>query len=367
MTALYLGLMSGTSQNGVDAVVAEFEGRRLNRLVATHTVHYPTTLRQRLLALARDERSLTLREYCELDQAVARSFAQAARGALKKKKILARRITAIGSHGQTVFHSTTGSLRSSVQLGEPNLIKALTGITTVADFRRADMADGGQGAPLVPAFHHAVFAAPRQARAIVNVGGIANITSLPARGDVIGFDCGPGNVLLDGWIRRQRSLDYDADGAWAKEGKVLPDMLERLLGDAYFNRPPPKSTGRDLFNLEWLRPALNGDERPADVQATLLELTAAATTRAINTHCADATEIYLCGGGARNTALRERIAALLPGRRVAVTDQLGIAAEAVEAAAFAWLAARALAREPGNLPAVTGARGLRVLGAIYPA
>ena len=179
MTALYLGLMSGTSQNGVDAVVAEFAGRRFNRLVATHTVHYPTTLRQRLLALARDERALTLHEYCELDQAVARSFARAAHGALRKKKVPAQRITAIGSHGQTVFHAATGPVRSSVQFGDPNLIKALTGITTVADFRRADMADGGQGAPLVPAFHHAVFASKNEPRAVVNIGGIANITLLP--------------------------------------------------------------------------------------------------------------------------------------------------------------------------------------------
>ena len=202
---------------------------------------------------------------------------------------------------------------------------------------------------------------------MVNIGGIANITSLPARGDVIGFDCGPGNMLMDGWIMAHQNVSYDAGGAWAAQGAALPELLERLLTHEFFERAPPKSTGRDLFNLKNLEAVLAGNERPVDVQATLCDLTATAIARALSAHCADAGEIYLCGGGARNDVLRQRLAALLPDRRVALTDELGIAAEAVEAAAFAWLAQRTLAGEPGNLPAVTGAHGPRVLGAIYPA
>ena len=365
MPGLYIGLMSGTSMDGIDAVLAADDKRPTVRGHIHHPM--PPALRDTLLALntsGNDE----LHRAALAANALAVKYAAAVRALLAQEKIAARDIIAVGCHGQTVRHRPDAGY--TLQLVNGALLAELSGISVVCDFRSRDIAAGGQGAPLVPAFHHAVFADPRQARAIVNIGGIANITSLPAKGDVAevrGFDCGPGNVLLDGWIRRQRSLDYDAGGAWAKEGQVLPGMLKRLLEDAYFSRPPPKSTGRDLFNPEWLLPALTGDERPADVQATLLELTAATIARAIDTHCAGTMEIYLCGGGARNTALRERIAALLPGRRVAATDQLGIAAEAVEAAAFAWLAARALAREPGNLPAVTGARSLRVLGAIYPA
>jgi anhydro-N-acetylmuramic acid kinase len=247
------------------------------------------------------------------------------------------------------------------------LLAELSGIRVVCDFRSRDIAAGGEGAPLVPAFHRAVFAHPERSRAIVNIGGIANITHLPPGGTVTGFDCGPGNVLMDGWIAAHRDLPYDAGGDWAAQGEFLPELLQRLLGNEFFDRPPPKSTGRDMFNLLALRRLLAGNERPVDVQATLCELTAAAIARALDRHCADAKEVYLCGGGARNTRLLDRLAALLPGRRLGLTDALGIAAESVEAAAFAWLAQRTLAAEPGNLPEVTGARGSRVLGAVYPA
>ncbi len=362
MPGLYIGLMSGTSMDGIDAVLVVDDARPAVRGHIHHPM--PQALRDTLLGL-NEPGNNELHRAALAANALALEYAAAIRALLVQTQAAAADIVAVGCHGQTVRHRPDAGY--TLQLVNGALLAELSGIRVVCDFRSRDIAAGGQGAPLVPAFHHAVFADPRQARAIVNIGGIANITSLPVRGDVIGFDCGPGNVLLDGWIRRHRGLDYDAGGAWAKEGKVLPGMLKRLLDDAYFSRPPPKSTGRDLFNPEWIQPALAGDERPADVQATLLELTAATIARAIDAHCADAAEIYLCGGGARNTALRERIAALPPGRRVATTDQLGIAAESVEAAAFAWLAARALAREPGNLPAVTGARGPRVLGAIYPA
>lgn len=362
MPGLYIGLMSGTSMDGIDAVLAVDTARPALRGHIHHPI--PPALRNTLLALNKSS-SDELHRAALAANALASEYAAAIRTLLTHTHIAARDIVAVGCHGQTVRHRPDAGY--TLQLINGALLAELTGISVICDFRSRDIAAGGQGAPLVPAFHHAVFADSLQARAIVNIGGIANITCLPARGEVTGFDCGPGNVLLDSWIRRHRQLDYDANGAWAREGKVLPGMLEQLLGDAYFDRSPPKSTGRDLFNMEWLRPALTGQERPADVQATLQELTAVTITRALDAHCADTTEIYLCGGGVRNVALLERIVALLPGRRVAATDQLGIAAESVEAAAFAWLAARALAREPANLPLVTGARGLRVLGAIYPA
>jgi anhydro-N-acetylmuramic acid kinase len=255
----------------------------------------------------------------------------------------------------------------TIQLVNGALLAELSGISVVCDFRSRDIAAGGEGAPLVPAFHQAVFASPQVSRAIVNIGGIANISYLPVNGKVGGFDCGPGNALMDGWITAHRNQPYDAGGAWAASGRVLPALGERLMAHPFFSRQPPKSTGRETFNLEWLRGALSGPERPEDVQATLCELTASAIAQALDAHCEEAAEVYLCGGGARNAVLCERLATLLPQRHIAATDSLGIAAEAVEAAAFAWLAARTLSHEPGNLPRVTGARGPRVLGAIYPA
>jgi anhydro-N-acetylmuramic acid kinase len=241
-----------------------------------------------------------------------------------------------------------------------------TGITIVCDFRSRDVAAGGEGAPLVPAFHRAVFGATRRSRVIVNVGGIANVTLLPARGAVTGFDCGPGNCLLDAWVQEKRRRPYDAQGSWAAGGRVVPRLLRKLLAHPFFRRRPPKSTGREEFNLQWVKRQLSGSERVADVQATLVELTALAIARAVKTHAAGAREIYVCGGGARNRFLLSRITRLVPGRRVATTAALGIEPEHVEALAFAWLARQALMSRPGNLPAVTGARGPRVLGAIYP-
>ncbi len=362
MPDLYIGLMSGTSMDGIDAVLATDAARPTIR----GHIHQPMppALRDRLLTL-NTPGSDELHRAALAANALALEYAAAIRALLAQSQVAATDIVAVGCHGQTVRHRPDAGY--TLQLVNGALLAEVSGISVVCDFRSRDIAAGGEGAPLVPAFHRAVFADPQQARAIINIGGIANITRLPMQGEVIGFDCGPGNVLLDGWIHQQRGLNYDAGGTWAKTGQVLPKMLGRLLGDAYFSRPPPKSTGRDRFNLEWLTPALNGQEHPADVQATLLELTATTIAHAIDAHCAGTTEIYLCGGGARNTALHERLATLLPSCRVATTDPLGMAAESVEAAAFAWLAARAMTRTSGNLPAVTGARGLRVLGAIYPA
>lgn len=348
--------------DGIDAVLADIG----NAPAPLHHAHQPFSpqLRDTLLALnepGNDE----LHRAALAANALALGYAAVVRTLLAQAHVSADQVIAIGCHGQTVRHRPQAGY--TIQLVNGALLAELTGIRVVCDFRSRDIAAGGEGAPLVPAFHRAAFAHPRQSRAVVNIGGIANITHLPHTGAVTGFDCGPGNVLMDGWIMAHQGVAYDRDGAWAMQGTVLPELLERLLAHDFFARPPPKSTGREMFNLQNLKAALAGDERPVDVQATLCDLTATAIARALTAHCADAGEIYLCGGGARNNTLSKYLAALLPERRVAVTDELGIAAESVEATAFAWLAQRALAGEPGNLPQVTGARGPRVLGAIYPA
>lgn len=362
MPGLYIGLMSGTSMDGIDAVLVDLSNTP-KLLYHSHQPFSPQ-LRTALLAL-NESGDDELHRSALAANALALGYATVTTTLLTQAQVAADQVAAIGCHGQTVRHRPESGY--TLQLVNAALLAELTGIRVVCDFRSRDIAAGGEGAPLVPAFHRAVFAHPQQSRAVVNLGGIANITSLPAQGDVIGFDCGPGNVLMDGWIMAHQGTGYDAGGAWAAQGSVLPELLERLLAHEFFNRPPPKSTGREMFNLQNLKLALAGNERPVDVQATLCDLTATGIARALAEHCAGAGVVYLCGGGARNNTLHERLAALLPGKRVAVTDELGIAAESVEAAAFAWLAQRTLAGEPGNLPQVTGARGLRVLGAIYPA
>ncbi len=363
MPELYVGLMSGTSLDGIDAVLAAPRGGRL-RLVAGHHWPYPAALRSRLLALhqpGRDE----LRRAAVTANTLSAAYAAAVRGLLARARTGARAVAAIGCHGQTVRHRPDAGY--TLQLVNGALLAELTGIAVVCDFRSRDIAAGGEGAPLVPAFHRAVFASGRHDRAIVNVGGIANVTCLRAGGAVTGFDCGPGNCLLDAWILERCRRRYDHDGAWAARGTVILPLLEKLLSHSFFRRRPPKSTGRDEFDLRWVKRALSGREQAADVQATLLELTAACIARSVRAYCAGAREIYVCGGGARNRALLARLAALLPGRKIATTEALGVAPEHVEALAFAWLARQALRGRPGNLPAVTGAKGPRVLGAIYRA
>ncbi|MBS1217336.1 MAG: anmK [Proteobacteria bacterium] len=361
MPGLHIGLMSGTSMDGIDAVLVALDGAP----ALLHHTHQPFSpqLRGTLLGL-NDPGNNELHRAALAANALSLGYATVVRTLLAQAAVTAAEVTAIGCHGQTVRHRPEAGY--TIQLVNGALLAELSGIRVVCDFRSRDIAAGGEGAPLVPAFHRAVFAHPQRSRAVVNIGGIANITYLPAQGEVIGFDCGPGNVLMDSWIMAHQGAAYDAGGAWAAQGKALPELLERLLVHEFFARSPPKSTGRDMFNLQQLRDALAGHERPVDVQATLCQLTAATIARALDAHCVNAADIYLCGGGARNDVLRERLAALLPQRRVAVTDELGIAAESVEAAAFAWLAQRALAGEPGNLPHVTGARGPRILGAVYP-
>jgi anhydro-N-acetylmuramic acid kinase len=358
--------MSGTSADGVDAALVVFERERFAGVEASFHLPPPPSLRERLVALGRDaEAAIRLAELASLDQAIAERFAEAALGVLGVAGLPASAIRAIGSHGQTVFHDPDG-IGSSLQLGDPNRIAARTGITVVADFRRMDVAHGGQGAPLVPAFHAAVFGGG-EATAVVNIGGIANITWLPsASGEPVrGHDCGPGNALMDEWALRHLGTPYDADGAFAASGSAQPALLDAWLAHPYFRTPPPKSTGRGLFRLEWAeaQAACRLDALPAaDVQASFAELTARAIAQDVPDR---ATRLLLCGGGAFNGHLRTRIAALLPRCTVGTTAEAGLDPQWVEAAAFAWLARQRLHGQAGNLPAVTGAHQRVLLGGLY--
>jgi len=358
--------MSGTSLDGVDAVLAEIGPAGQVRLLHSHYLPYPDTLRTRLLALhtpQSDEIHLAALAANEL----ARLYADTVKSLLDG--FTADRVRAIGCHGQTLRHRPEEGY--TLQIGNAALLAELTGIAVVADFRSRDIAAGGQGAPLVPAFHAQVLRHPDTHRVIANIGGIANITDLPVNGPVRGWDTGPGNMLLDAWIKRHHGAHYDRDGAWAASGSVHPDLLTALMRHAYLQLPPPKSAGREQFNLDWLDTLLLGslDEAlaPPDVQATLVEFTAMSLADAVNRECVGTHELYVCGGGAHNRALMQRISAHLPGIRVVTTATLGIDPDWVEALAFAWLARQTLHHAPGNLPAVTGAHGERVLGAIYPA
>lgn len=353
--------MSGTSLDGVDAALLQFGGTS-QKLIHTKFLPFDEDLRAELLALNRPgfneiERSALA------GNTLATLYASAVRGLLEECGTAAGNISAIGCHGQTIRHRP--DLGFTSQIGNAALLAELTGITVVSDFRSRDIAANGQGAPLVPAFHAAAFRSSARNRAIINIGGISNLTWLPANGRVIGFDCGPGNLLLDGWIQKHSGAPYDKGGAWASGGKVIPDLLCRLLEHDFFSRPPPKSTGRDEFHADWLASLLDGAESPVDVQSTLVELSAQALHIAITQYCPEVDEIFLCGGGAHNLTLTRRLEKLLPSTSVRLTDQLGIGADWVESAAFAWLARQAVEGLSGNLPEVTGARGGRILGAIY--
>jgi anhydro-N-acetylmuramic acid kinase len=363
--------MSGTSLDGVDCALVDLSG--LPALVATRFLPYPSALRHALLELSRsgsDELERAGRLAVELSEL----YATAVNQLLAQAGIGAAHIEAIGCHGQTVRHRPESGF--TVQLANPALLAERTGVTVIADFRSRDIAAGGQGAPLVPAFHAACFRSTERHRVVVNIGGIANLTDLPTptNGAVRGFDSGPGNMLLDLWANQHLGADCDRDGRLASTGAVIPDLLERMLDDEYYDRPPPKSTGRERFNAKWLaakldheRADLHAGHAAADVQATLAELTARTIAAAIARCCPGAEDVYACGGGVHNPDLMRRLQAGLGGRRLATTDALGVPADWVEAMAFAWLAQQALNRSAGNLPEVTGARGPRVLGAVYPA
>jgi anhydro-N-acetylmuramic acid kinase len=370
----FAGVMSGTSLDGVDAVLALFDGATCTVEAAVHRP-FPAALRAELFALQApgpDEIARAARA----GNALADAYADAIADALAAAGAVAFDVLAAGVHGQTIRHCPEEAW--TLQLNNPARVAERAGVTVVADFRARDVAAGGQGAPLVPAFHAAMFARDDADRVIVNIGGIANLTLLPAGGDlaaVRGFDTGPGNVLMDLWCKRHRGEDFDRDGAWARTGRVNAALLAVLRADPYFAAPPPKSTGRDLFNAGWLVTRLARiAEQPlpapdaVDVQATLLALTARTVADAVvAAGTATGAEVLICGGGAKNSALMEALATELAPRAVATTATYGVAVDHVEALAFAWLARQALAGRPGNLPAVTGARGLRVLGAIYPA
>lgn len=360
----YIGLMSGTSLDGVDAALLSFSSLGEHRIEACHYLSFPVQLRQNLLDIntAGDneiERSAILANQ------LAHVYAACIRTLLEKTVLSARDIVAIGCHGQTIRHRP--DLGFTVQIGNAALLAELTGIPVVSDFRSRDIAAGGQGAPLVPAFHNAMFKHPQIHRVIVNIGGISNLTDLPPSGPVRGFDCGPGNILMDSWISQHTGLSYDENGAWASTGTVIPELLNAMLQHPFLQQAPPKSTGRDTFNMSWLNSLLRTSYSPVDVQSTLVELAACCISNAIDEYCGSSTEVYLCGGGAHNSALSSRLHLLLGRRSLQRTDSLGILADWVEAAAFAWLAHQSLSGTPGNLPEVTGASGHRVLGAIYPA
>jgi len=381
--ACFIGVMSGTSPDGIDAALVYFDSTDTTtatapdpatplapQLLATQSLNIPAPLRQQLLALhtpSHDElhrASIAARD-------ITRCYAEACAPLLVNAAAKGYRVAAIGCHGQTVRHRPESGY--SLQLNQPALLAELTGHTVIGDFRNRDIAAGGQGAPLVPAFHAACFQHPHEHRVIANLGGIANLTDLPAlhAGDAVtGFDCGPGNILLDAWMRRQHGLPFDEDGKFAASGQVNAALLERLLQEPYFALSPPKSTGRDLFGEAWLESLPLTEIAARDVQATLSALTAISLAQALLRDCIASSKpdsLWLCGGGARNLDLVQRIEQALPRIHVGLTDQLGLPGAWIEAMAFAWLARQTLLGEPGNLPRVTGALGSRVLGAIYPA
>jgi anhydro-N-acetylmuramic acid kinase len=362
-SSLYIGMMSGTSLDGVDGVLADFGGGKIRTLEAAF-VAFPAALRAELMALQASGDNEIEREALAANQ-LAACYAACAAALLPAAPAA---VAAIAVHGQTIRHRP--ELGFTRQTNNPALLAELTGIDVIADFRSRDIAAGGQGAPLVPAFHQAQFGAPGVVRAVVNIGGIGNISVLHADGKVSGYDTGPGNVMMDLWIGRHLGKEYDADGAWAATGTVDPQLLGVLLAEPYFALPAPKSTGRDLFHGQWLDARLAQCQplAPEDVQATLTALTALTIARAIHAESAQVEAVYVCGGGAYNgTLLRELAAALGGTTTVESTAALGVAPNRVEALAFAWLGYRFTARLAGNLPAVTGAKGPRILGALYPA
>lgn len=367
MSKLYIGLMSGTSVDGIDAALVDFSTTK-PVIVGTHYTAYSDEIRRDILALCQEGND-EIQRMGTMDQLLGRQFAEAVKELLLHQKLKASDIEAIGSHGQTIRHYPYQQLPFTLQIGDPNTIAALTGITTIADFRRRDIALGGQGAPLVPAFHQAIFADEKINRVIVNIGGIANITLLPKKTkEVLGFDTGPGNILLDAWIAKKFGRSRDDNGAWGQSGRVNKALLEKLLSDDYFKLPPPKSSGREYFNLDWLAQFLQTlpDEYLAeDVQATLTALTAQSIVTSIQQYMQNG-EIIVCGGGTHNQFLMDCIKEFsTPNFKVLTTSEFNIHPDWVEAVAFAWLAYRTMNRQHGNLPSVTGAKSSSILGGVY--
>nr|VFK37504.1 MAG: anhydro-N-acetylmuramic acid kinase [Candidatus Kentron sp. TC] len=365
---LFIGLLSGTSMDGIDAALVDLSTSD-PILIASRVHPLPTRLRQRLVAVCEHGRD-HVDELATLDALLGHLFADAAIDLIRQTDHHPKEIRAIGSHGQTIRHRPDIKTPFTVQIADPNIIAERTGITTVADFRRRDMAAGGQGAPLAPAFHQAVFQREGKSRVVANIGGVANITILPSEQNsrIDGFDTGPGNTLLDAWAMRHLGVPIDTDGRWARQGKIHGELLRKLRNDDYFSGPPPKSTGRERFNPDWLQARLAGihpTPSPADIQRTLHELTSATLGDAITHHAPDCREVLVCGGGAKNPLLLQGLQQQLPNCLVDTTNRYGIDPDWVEAMAFAWLARQRLQGLPGNMPSVTGARRPVVLGAIH--
>ena len=364
---LYIGLMSGTSADGIDAVLVDMQ--TTPKLLATHTLPFTDQLRQQIHTISLPGTN-EIDRMGALDIELGKYFAECSIALITKAGITANDVIAIGSHGQTIRHRPPGSQEGcfTLQIGDPNTIAELTSITTVADFRRRDMAAGGQGAPLVPAFHRAIFYLQDKDRVIVNIGGMANITWLPATGDACGFDTGPGNVLMDLWAHEHQGKCFDADGHWAASGHVIPELLGLFLHDPFFTKPPPKSTGRESFNRTWLDnhlQMLKHKYATCDVQASLLELTAVSISDSIKRLSTASKEIFICGGGAFNKRLIHRLSELLSGCDLATTAKANIDPQWIEAMAFAWLAQQTINHRPGNLCAATGAKREVILGGVY--
>ncbi|MGH6635985.1 MAG: anhydro-N-acetylmuramic acid kinase [Gammaproteobacteria bacterium] len=367
--AIFIGLMSGTSMDAIDAALVELEGNK-TRLINYLEVPFPSDLQQALATFRTVNARVSLNTFSQLHVRLGKLFAEAALQVLKQAAIRRDEVTAIGSHGQTIYHQPHPPFPCSVQIGDPNTIAQATGITTVADFRGMDIAAGGQGAPLTPAFHQAHFHNPSIDRVVLNIGGIANITVLPADAikPVLGFDVGPGNALLDDWARLHLGTPMDEDGRWSKKGRPHQDVLRNMLRDPFFHASAPKSTGREYFNLDWLSSVLGQTDShlsPEDIQATLVSLTCRAIRIATTKYASSAGELLVCGGGAHNPVLMQELAASLPEVKIAATSESGLPPSSVEAVAFAWLAMQRITGKPGNLPSVTGAERAVVLGAVY--
>jgi anhydro-N-acetylmuramic acid kinase len=372
----FIGLMSGTSLDGVDAVITQFLPHA--KMIESHFLPYDSALKAQILALQHPSENELECAYL-LANRLAKLYAQAVLELLEKAKCSANQIIAIGCHGQTIRHQPkiNGDIGFSLQMGNAAVLAELTGISVVSDFRSRDVAAGGQGAPLVPAFHGEIFTSNTKNRAILNIGGIANLTYLPnakqINQPIFGFDTGPGNMLMDAWSKQHIDCDYDENGQWASTGKVIPQLLEKMLQEDFFTLVPPKSTGRDLFNQYWLSQHLHNTQfAPQDVARTLVQFTAQTIVDALFKYTRDIDELYICGGGAHNALLVQEIEAQLQTKfsgniPVKFTDAFGIGVDWVEAIAFAWLAKKCLAGETANLPAVTGAKGARILGSITQA
>jgi len=364
--SLYAGLMSGTSMDGIDAALVRLGNGQCDTIATVHHP-YPKDLRQALMVASREPDRTTVDTIGDLDHWVGVCFSDATNTLLEVAAIEPSAVCAIGSHGQTLRHRPHAERPFTLQIGDPNIIANGTGITTIADFRRRDLAAGGEGAPLTPAFHQWLFAARNVSRVVLNIGGIANITVLPGNGgDVSGFDTGPGNGLMDAWTQQEQNRPFDDGGVWARSGEVHLDLLSQMLADPFFALQPPKSTGFEYFNMDWLVNHAGGSAIPAaDIQATLLALTARTIAGAIDHHAPAIDEILVCGGGIHNQSLMDSLQLLLDPVKCSSTEEYGLDPDWVEAAAFAWLARQTLLQQPGNLPSVTGAGTPQVLGGIY--